>query len=68
MEQRPFEGLAATFNDVAEQYERARPRYPPALFDGPEELLGSSGGAVVRKHYLTMLQFAPALAGRTGPR
>ena len=41
MEHGAFEGLAATFNEVAEAYERARPGYPSALFDDLEELLTS---------------------------
>lgn len=41
MDQRPFEGLATTFNRIAEEYQRARPGYPPELFVHLEELLES---------------------------
>lgn len=39
MERGSFEGLAATFNEAAEAYERARPGYPPALFTDLDEVL-----------------------------
>jgi hypothetical protein len=38
------ERLRATFNQAAELYDRARPGYPPALFDGLAELAGVGPG------------------------
>ena len=40
-------GLRATFDQAAELYDRARPRYPPALFDDLAELAGIGPGSRV---------------------
>lgn len=41
------ERLRATFNQAADLYDRARPRYPPALFDDLAELAGVGPGCRV---------------------
>jgi protein-L-isoaspartate O-methyltransferase len=38
------ERLRATFDQAAELYDRARPGYPPALFDDLAELAGAGAG------------------------
>ncbi len=42
--------LRETFDEDAERYDRARPGYPPAVFDDPTELagVGPGGGAHAR--------------------
>jgi SAM-dependent methyltransferase len=46
-EHRDREQLRATFGAVAELYDRARPTYPPALFDDLAELAGLEPGSRV---------------------
>lgn len=53
MTQEPYTGLATTFDSAAELYARARPGYPPELFD---DLAASTG-----------LQGAPARVLEVGP-
>jgi SAM-dependent methyltransferase len=44
---RPEHRLRSTFDEAAELYDRARPGYPPALFDDLEELAGIGRGCRV---------------------
>jgi SAM-dependent methyltransferase len=46
MREKPYEGLAATFDTAAELYEQARPGYPPQLFDDLAALPGLEAGPV----------------------
>lgn len=41
--------LARTFDEDAELYDRARPGYPPALYDDLAELAGARSGSRVLK-------------------
>ena len=47
MAQGDRERLRSTFDQAAELYDRARPRYPPALFDDLKELTGIGPGSRV---------------------
>ena len=52
--------LRATFDEAAELYDRARPRYPPALFDDLARLAGIGPGSRV-------LEIGPGTGQATGP-
>jgi len=56
--------LRATFDQAAELYDRARPRYPPALFDDLAELAGIGPGSRVLEIGLGTGQATAPLAER----
>src|SRR5919109_4571971 len=56
--------LSRTFDEDAERYDRARPGYPPELYDDLEELAGAGPGSRVLEVGCGTGQATVPLAGR----